>query len=280
MVYESRVGDMFTLGTTTWRIEDITHDRVLVTPGARAARAAAVLEGRLAGPPRRAGPRRRRLRPRGRGADPAPARERVKAAGLDDWAADNLLGYLREQREATGHVPDDRAIVVERFRDELGDWRVAILSPFGAQVHAPWALAVSARMRDRFGVDVQAMHGDDGIVLRLPDIELDDLDGVRERGVGRELLDLVTLDPDDVRGLVTERDRRLGAVRRAVPRVRRPRPAAPPPPARPPPAAVAAAPAGLAAARGRQPVPDLPDRARGGARVRAGRLRRARRWST
>ena len=126
------------------------------------------------------------------------------AAGLDDWAADNLLGYLREQREATGHVPDDRAIVVERFRDELGDWRVAILSPFGAQVHAPWALAVSARMRDRFGVDVQAMHGDDGIVLRLPDLELDDLDGVRERGVGRELLDLVTLDPDDVRGLVTE----------------------------------------------------------------------------
>ena len=101
-------------------------------------------------------------------------------------------------------MPDDRAIVVERFRDELGDWRVAILSPFGAQVHAPWALAVSARMRDRFGVDVQAMHGDDGIVLRLPDIELDELDGVRERGVGRELLDLVTLDPDDVRGLVTD----------------------------------------------------------------------------
>ena len=112
--------------------------------------------------------------------------------------------FLREQREATGHVPDDRTIVVERFRDELGDWRVAIHSPFGAQVHAPWALAVSARMRDRFGVDVQAMHGDDGIVLRLPDLEFEDLDGVRERGVGRELLDLVTLDPDDVRALVTE----------------------------------------------------------------------------
>ena len=126
------------------------------------------------------------------------------AAGLDEWAADNLLAYLREQREATGHVPDDRTIVVERFRDELGDWRVAIHSPFGAPVHAPWALAVSARMRDRFGVDVQAMHGDDGIVLRLPDLELDDVDGVRERGVGRELLDLVTLDPDDVRGLVTD----------------------------------------------------------------------------
>ena len=204
MVYESRVGDLFTLGTSTWRIEDITHDRVLVTPAPGLPGRLPFWKGDSLGRPAELGRAVGAFVREVEALTPGAARERVMAAGLDDWAADNLLGYLREQREATGHVPDDRAIVVERFRDELGDWRVAILSPFGAQVHAPWALAVSARMRDRFGVDVQAMHGDDGIVLRLPDIELDDLEGVRERGVGRELLDLVTLDPDDVRGLVTE----------------------------------------------------------------------------
>ena len=204
MVYESRVGDLFTLGTSTWRIEDITHDRVLVTPAPGLPGRLPFWKGDSLGRPAELGRAVGAFVREVEALTPAAARERVMAAGLDAWAADNLLGYLREQREATGHVPDDRAIVVERFRDELGDWRVAILSPFGAQVHAPWALAVSARMRDRFGVDVQAMHGDDGIVLRLPDLELDDLEGVRERGVGRELLDLVTLDPDDVRGIVTE----------------------------------------------------------------------------
>ena len=204
MVYESRVGDVFTLGTSTWRIEDITHDRVLVTPAPGLPGRLPFWKGDSLGRPAELGRAVGAFVREVEALTPDAARERVMAAGLDDWAADNLLGYLREQREATGHVPDDRTIVVERFRDELGDWRVAILSPFGAQVHAPWALAVSARMRDRFGVDVQAMHGDDGIVLRLPDLELDDLDGVRERGVGRELLDLVTLDPDDVRGIVTE----------------------------------------------------------------------------
>ena len=197
------------------------------------------------------------------------------AAGLDEWAADNLLTYLREQREATGHVPDDRTIVVERFRDELGDWRIAVHSPFGAQVHAPWALALSARMRDRFGVDVQAMHGDDGIVLRLPDLEWDDVEGIDRRSVGRELLDLVTIDPDEIRALVTEeiggsalfasRFRECAARALLLPR-RQPGPPA---------AAVAAAPAGLPAARGRQPLPDLPHRPRGRPRVRPGRLRRA-----
>jgi ATP-dependent Lhr-like helicase len=94
-------------------------------------------------------------------------------------------------------VPDDRTIVVERFRDELGDWRVVIHSPFGAQVHAPWALAISARMRERFGVDVQAMHGDDGLVLRLPDVELED-------GAAPDVADLVVLEADDVDAMVTE----------------------------------------------------------------------------
>ncbi|GAA4403176.1 ATP-dependent helicase [Ornithinibacter aureus] len=204
MVYESRVGDLFTLGTSTWRIEDITHDRVLVTPAPGQPGKLPFWKGDSIGRPAELGRAVGAFVREVEALTSDAARTRVMAAGLDDWAADNLLTYLREQREATGHVPDDRTIVVERFRDELGDWRVAIHSPFGAQVHAPWALAVSARMRDRFGVDVQAMHGDDGIVLRLPDLEFEDLDGVRERGVGRELLDLVTLDPDDVRALVTE----------------------------------------------------------------------------
>ncbi len=196
MVYESRVGDVFTLGSTSWRIEDITHDRVLVTPAPGQPGRLPFWHGDSIGRPvelgRALGAFTREL-----GAlAPEAARERVLASGLDAWAADNLLGYLAEQRAATGHLPDDRTIVVERFRDELGDWRVAIHSPFGAQVHAPWALVVSARLRERYGVDVQAMHSDDGIVLRLPDVETDD--GTAPHGA-----DLAVLEPDEVEPLVT-----------------------------------------------------------------------------
>lgn len=112
------------------------------------------------------------------------ARLRLLAAGLDAWAAGNVLAYLAEQREACGHVPDDRTIVVERFRDELGDWRVVVHSPFGAQVHAPWALALGARLAEKYGMDAQVMHADDGIVLRLPDADLLSMD-----------LDLLDHDP-------------------------------------------------------------------------------------
>ena len=211
---------------------------------------------RSAGPPSWAG-RSARSSARSAALTPAGARERVAAAGLDDWAADNLLGYLDEQREATRHVPDDRTIVVERFRDELGDWRVAVLSPFGAQVHAP----VGAGRR---GPDARAVRGRRAGDARRrrhrapaarPRVRATSSTACREPGVGRELLDLVTLDPDDVHDLVTERDRRFGAVRGAVPRVRGPGPAAAAAPSRPAPAAVAAAPAGLPAARGGQPVP-------------------------
>ena len=190
MVYESRVGDVFTLGTSTWRIEDITHDRVLVTPapglpgGCRSGRAT-----RWAGPPSWAA-RSARSSARSSALDARPRRASgSRAAGLDEWAADNLLAYLREQQEATGHVPDDRTIVVERFRDELGDWRVAVHSPFGAPgARARGRWRVAARMRERFGVDVQAMHGDDGIVLRLPDLEFDERRR-RERGRAPSSLD-------------------------------------------------------------------------------------------
>ncbi len=198
MVYESRVGDVFTLGTSTWRIEDITHDRVLVTPAPGMPGKLPFWKGDQLGRPAELG-RAVGAFVRELGAlSPSDARRRVGDAGLDGWASDNLLAYLAEQREATGHVPDDRTVVVERFRDELGDWRLAVHSPFGGQVHAPWALCLAARMRERFGVDVQAMHGDDGIVLRLPDVEFED-----GRTVGPELLELVTLDPDDVHDLVT-----------------------------------------------------------------------------
>ena len=174
MVYESRVGDVFTLGTSTWRIEDITHDRVLVTPAPGLPGRLPFWKGDSLGRPaelgRAVGAFVREVA--GLSARTPPA-SGVMAAGLDAWAADNLLAYLAEQREATGHVPDDRTIVVERFRDELGDWRVAVHSPVRrARSTRRGRWRSSARMRERFGVDVQAMHGDDGIVLRLPDLEL------------------------------------------------------------------------------------------------------------
>ncbi|MFF3555927.1 ATP-dependent helicase [Streptomyces tsukubensis] len=188
MVYESRVGDVFTLGTTSWRIEDITRDRVLVTPAPGVPGRLPFWKGDQLGRPLELG--------RAVGAflrevgalEPEDGRLRLLAAGLDAWAAENLLAYLDEQRRACGHVPDDRTILVERFRDELGDWRVVIHSPFGAQVHAPWALAIGARLAERYGMDAQVMHADDGIVLRLPDADL----------MGLDLLDQDPSGPDPV----------------------------------------------------------------------------------
>jgi ATP-dependent Lhr-like helicase len=198
MVYESRVGDVFTLGSSSWRIEDITHDQVLVTPAPGQPGKLPFWHGDSLGRPAELG--------RAVGAfvrelaalSPAKARTRVATAGLDAWASDNLLAYLVEQREATGHLPDDRTIVVERFRDEIGDWRVVVHSPYGAQVHAPWALAMAARLRERFGIDVQAMHADDGIVLRLPDLEVADVPGG-----SLDIADLILMEPDTVEDLVT-----------------------------------------------------------------------------
>jgi ATP-dependent Lhr-like helicase len=169
MVYESRVGEVFLLGSSSWRIEDISHDRVLVTPAPGQAGKMPFWKGDSPGRPvelgRAVGAFVREL---GTG-KPAAAMERARAAGLDEWAASNLVGYLAEQRAATGQLPTDRTIVVERFRDELGDWRLVVHSPFGAPVNAPWALAISAALREKLGVEVQSMHSDDGIVLRLAD---------------------------------------------------------------------------------------------------------------
>ena len=122
----------------------------------------------------------------------AKAIERARTAGLDEYAANNLVSYLAEQRDATSRVPDDVTIVVERFRDELGDWRVCVHSPYGGQVHGPWALAIAARLRERYGMDAQSVSGDDGIVLRLPETD--------ELPPGAEL---VLFDPAEIEDLVT-----------------------------------------------------------------------------
>ncbi|MER5686225.1 DEAD/DEAH box helicase [Streptomyces sp. NPDC002205] len=176
MVYESRVGDVFTLGTTSWRIEDITRDRVLVSPAPGVPGRLPFWKGDQLGRPLELGRALGAFLREIGGMSSEDARSRLLAAGLDTWAADNVLSYIGEQRAACGHVPDDRTILVERFRDELGDWRVVVHSPFGAQVHAPWALALGARLAERYGMDAQVMHADDGIVLRLPDADMMGLD--------------------------------------------------------------------------------------------------------
>jgi ATP-dependent Lhr-like helicase len=174
MVYESRVGDTFTLGSSTWRIEDITPDRVLVSPAPGLPGRLPFWRGDSPGRPaelgRALGAMVRELAAADRpGARLSPARARLDEWGLDPWAGDNLLAYLRDQAAATGRLPDDRTILLERFRDELGDWRLVVHSPWGARVHAPWALVLGAHLRERFGADVHTMHADDGIVLRVPD---------------------------------------------------------------------------------------------------------------
>jgi len=192
MVYESRVGDVFALGATSWRIEDITHDRVLVSPAPGQPGRLPFWKGDQLGRPAELGAAvgafTRELSALGAEA----ARLRCAEAGLDAWAADNLVAFLEEQRESTGTLPTDRTVLVERFRDELGDWRIVVHSPYGAQVHAPWALAIGVRLRERYGIDAQALPGDDGIVLRVPETDQDP--------PGAEV---VVFDADEIEHVVT-----------------------------------------------------------------------------
>jgi ATP-dependent Lhr-like helicase len=192
MVYESRIGDVFALGASSWRIEDITHDRVLVSPAPGQPGRLPFWKGDTLGRPAELGTALGAFVRELTAAAPADALARCRTAGLDDWAATNLMGFLREQVEATGHVPSDRTLVVERGRDELGDWRVLLHSPFGLPVHAPLALAVQARLRERHGVDAQAMASDDGIVVRLPET-----DGEPPRA------ELFVFDADEIEEIVT-----------------------------------------------------------------------------
>ena len=196
MVYESRVGDTILLGTSSWRITDITHDRVIVVPAPGEPARMPFWKGDAPGRPLELGRALGKFVRELSTADDQKARERAAAAGLDERACDNLLAYLTEQKSATRHVPNDRTILLERYRDELGDWRIIVHSPFGAQVNAPWALAIAARLRENRGVDAQVAHSDDGIVLRLPDA-LDAEGGDVTIGA-----DDILLDPEEVEQLI------------------------------------------------------------------------------
>ena len=203
MVYESRTGETFLLGASTWRIQEITHDRVIVTPAPGQRAKLPFWHGDRPGRPLELG--------RAIGAYTREVTEELpksvegalasgeleglltkvgEASGLDRRAAENLLMYLDEQRAATGVVPDDRTIVVERFRDEIGDWRVCVLTPFGAMVHAPWAVALQSKLEAKYDLPVETVWSDDGIVIRLPESE--------EHLPTDELL----LDPDEVEELI------------------------------------------------------------------------------
>ncbi|WP_194817544.1 DEAD/DEAH box helicase [Nocardia sp. XZ_19_385] len=194
MVYESRVGDVFALGATSWRIEEITFDRVLVTPAFGQPGRLPFWHGDGLGRPAELGAALGEfIRKAGKSGDSGPADELVRTAGLNDNAIANLFALLDEQRTATGHLPTDKTLVVERFRDELGDWRLVLHSPYGLTVHAPWALAIGARLQERFGVDATPNASDDGIVVRLPDTT-DDPPGA----------ELFVFEPDEIDDIVTE----------------------------------------------------------------------------
>ncbi|MCS7007750.1 MAG: helicase-related protein, partial [Gaiellaceae bacterium] len=191
MVYEAREGQTFVLGASTWRIEEITRDRVLVSPAPGVPGVAPFWKGEGVGRPAELGARvGRAARELVAQRDEAALARLEEEYGLDERAARNLVTFLREQEAATGVVPSDRTVVVERFRDEIGDWRVCVLSPFGARVHAPWALALGARLREAVDLDAHALWSDDGIALHLPDA-----------GAPPAVADLL-LDPDEVEELV------------------------------------------------------------------------------
>ncbi|MEZ5080420.1 MAG: DEAD/DEAH box helicase [Thermoleophilia bacterium] len=191
MVFEARAGQTFMLGASTWRIEQITRDRVLVSPAPGVPGAVPFWRGEGVGRPAELG-----------AAVGAWARELVSASRatatkrlteesrFDERASSNLIQYLHDQAAATGTVPSDRTIVAERFRDEIGDWRMCILSPYGARVHSPWAMAVTARIREQTGQEAHAIWSDDGIALHLP--ELDDPPSA----------DVALIDPEEIEDLV------------------------------------------------------------------------------
>jgi ATP-dependent helicase Lhr and Lhr-like helicase len=171
MVFETEVGETFTLGASTWRVEEITHDRVLVSPAPGEPGKMPFWHGDQAGRPVELGFAIGKLVRELRALPEAKALDRlVTLHDLDATAANNLLRYLEDQA-AAGAVPDDRTLVIERSLDELGDWRVCLLSPLGSKIHAPWAMAATAQIRSRTGIDVEVMWGDEGFVVRFPEVE-------------------------------------------------------------------------------------------------------------
>ena len=209
MVYEARPGQAFLLGASTWRIEEITRDRVIVTPAPGAPGAVPFWKGDSVGRSKELG---QAIGAFSRWAVEQEPHTLEREHDLDERAARNLIAYLREQLTATRVLPSDRTIVLERFRDEIGDWRLCLLSPYGGRVHAAWGLALSARMRERFGVEADAIWSDDGIVMHLPDLDGGYDDGDEEGthagafGAGDALAsaaELVLLEPDEVEEAVT-----------------------------------------------------------------------------
>ncbi len=193
MVYEARAGQAFMLGASTWRIEEIGRDRVIVTPAPGAPGAVPFWKGDTLGRPVELG---REIGVFSRWAIEQDAATLQRDCDLDERAAHNLLAYLREQQAATRVLPSDRTIVLERFRDEIGDWRLCLLSPYGARVHAPWGLALSARVRERYGLESDALWSDDGIVLRLPDLDDEQADSLPSAS------ELVLIEPDELQQAV------------------------------------------------------------------------------
>ncbi|HSX21329.1 MAG TPA: helicase-related protein, partial [Gaiellaceae bacterium] len=184
MVYETRAGQVIVLGASSWRIDEITRDRVLVSPAPGMPGSVPFWKGEGVGRPYELG------EAIGEFTRKLLAQTDPTVADLDELATKNLVAYLRDQEKATGVVPSDRTVVVERFRDEIGDWRICILTPFGGRVHAPWAMAVGARLRESLGIEVQSIWSDDGIAFHLPEAD------------SPPATDLLFLDPADLEELV------------------------------------------------------------------------------
>jgi ATP-dependent helicase Lhr and Lhr-like helicase len=193
MVYEARAGQTFLLGASTWRIEEITRDRVLVSPAPGVPGAVPFWKGEGVGRPYELGEAiGKASRELVAQSHKVALKRLTEQHRLDERAANNLLTFLNEQAAATGAVPSDRTVVVERFRDEIGDWRLCILTPFGARVHAPWALALAARFRESLGLEVQSIWSDDGIALHLPDAD------------SPPPIDEIAISPDEIEELVVQ----------------------------------------------------------------------------
>lgn len=193
MVYESREGDTFLLGSSAWRITQISHDKVEVVPAPGVPAKMPFWHGDMLGRPLETGRAVGRFIRETASLDPGDAIERLNVDfGLNDFAASNLVAYLNEEREATGVLPTDQTVVVERFQDEIGDWRIVLLSTLGARIHAPWAMALRHRFRARYGTDVDVIWSDDGIAFRFPDAD------------DPPTADDLVVDPEEVEALLLE----------------------------------------------------------------------------
>ncbi len=187
MVYEARAGQVFLLGASSWRIQEITRDRVIVIPAPGVPGAIPFWRGDGIGRPAELG---KAIGAFSREAVNADPKELEKTHHLDPMAAENLVAYLREQQEATRVVPSDTSIVIERFRDEIGDWRLCVLSPYGGRVHSAWGLAIARKLRDEHDLEADAIYSDDGIAIHLPDAD------------EPPSADLVMIEPDELEDLV------------------------------------------------------------------------------